>query len=205
MTIHGCTGRILAVCSLVCALAAGTLQAQNSLQKPAKGGAAGVNKVAIQFVGTNITAQVGAEGPGYQDLVSAQVQTIQTNKLLVNLGLELTLQTTSAPGSDGFELLNVEVTVDGNFISPDFVRFGDQHARQSPGETDSYLLEREDAVSFSFVTGDLSPGVHTIVAKGYLVGSGVGGGNFTGSVGKGTMTVQTVHVITGPTDVPTLN
>jgi hypothetical protein len=201
--------RLLVVCTLilVCGLAAGTLQAQKleqSKKKPVKGGVQGVNKVAVQFVGTNITAQVGPEGPGFQDLVSAQVQTVRTNELVINVGLELTLQTTSVPGSDGFELLEVEVFVDGKLTSPDFARFGDQHAVQSPGETDSFRLEREDAVAFSFVTGDLPPGDHTILARAYLVGSGVAGGGFTGSVGKGTMTVETVHVITDPSDIPTL-
>jgi hypothetical protein len=202
MRIHNRSGRSVVVCtlSLVCGLAAGNLQAQKSQheQKP-------VSKVAVQFVGTNIVAQTGPDGPGYQDLVSAQVQTVQTNALLVNVGLELTLQTTSTPGSSEFELLEVEVLVDGNFASPDVVRFGDQNARQSPGETDSFLLERQNAVSFSFLTGDLTPGLHTILVKAYLVGSGVGGGAHTGSVGKGTMTVETVHVITDPSDIPTLN
>jgi len=203
---------LLAVCSLflVCGLAAGALQAQNSQhskKKPDhKGEVEAIHKVAVQFVGTNIEAQVGADGPGFQDLVSAQVQTVHTNELLITVGLELTLQTVSVPGSDGFELLNVEVFVDGNLGSPDFVRFGDQHARLSPSDTgNTYILERENAVSFSFVTCDLPPGVHTILAKAYLVGSGVGSGGFTGSVGKGTMTVETVHVITDSSDIPTLD
>jgi hypothetical protein len=202
MTIHNRTGRLLVVSSsfLICGLAAGTLQAQNSAQdqKP-------VNKVAVQFVGTNIVSQSGAEGPGYQDLVSAQVRTVQTNDLLIDIGLQVDLKTTSTPASSETALLNLIVYVDGIYISPSFVKYGYQHAVQSPGEPDNgFTLERQDALSFSFLAGDLPPGVHTILATAYLVGSGVGGGAAGGSVGQGTMTVETVHVITDPNDIPTL-
>jgi hypothetical protein len=189
----------MVVCSLflVCGLAAGTLQAQNSQQKPA-------NKVAVQFVGTNIVAQSGPEGPGYQDLVSAQVRTVQTNDLLVNIGLQLDLRTSTTPGSSETALLNLIVYVDGVYISPSFVRYGYQHAIFSPGTENGYTLERQDVDSFSFIARDLPPGVHTILATAYLVATGVGGGGAGGSVGDGTMTVETVHVITDSSDIPTL-
>jgi len=195
-------GRLLVVCSLslVCGLAAGTLQAQNSQQdqKP-------VNKVVVQFVGTNIVVQAGPEGPGYQDLVSAQVRTVQTNDLLINVGMQLDLRTSSTPGSSETALLNLIVYVDGVYISPSFVRYGYQHAIFSPGAAENgYTLERQDVDSFSFVARDLSPGVHTILATAYLVATGVGGGSASGSVGDGTMTVETAHVIRDSSDVPTL-
>ena len=200
--IHNRMGRLIAVCStfLVCGLAAGTLQAQNSQteQKP-------VNKVAVQFEGTNIVFQVGPEGPGPQDLVSAQVQTVQTNRLLIDIGAQVKLVTANMPGSSEFAILDVRVFVDGSLISPGIVRYGDQSTHWTPGLPDNtYSLSRLDAASFSFVTGDLAPGVHTILAKAYLAGSGAGGGGIDGSVGKGTMTVETVHVITNPSDIPTL-
>jgi len=43
-----------------------------------------------------------------------------------------------------------------------------------------------------------------MLAKAYLVATGVSGGGSGGSVGKGTMPVETVHIITDPSDIPKL-
>ena len=67
------------------------------------------------------------------------------------------------------------------------------------------LLERLDAVSFSFLADNLPPGVHTNSAQVNLFAFGVGGGNADGSVGHGTMTIETVHIVTDQSDIPTLN
>ena len=194
--------RFLIVCSLslVCGVEA-NIQAQASQpegQKP-------VNKVAVQFDGTNIVFQVGPEGPGPQDLVSAQVRMVQTNRLLIDIGAQVNLVTASSPGSSQLAILDVRLFVDGRLVSPGIIRYGDQSALQSPGEPDNtFTLSRLDAASFKFLTDDLPPGDHTILAKAYLSGFGHGVGGAGGSVGKGTMTVETVYAITDPSDVPTL-
>ncbi len=57
------------------------------------------------------------------------------------------------------------------------------------------ILETMDANSFNFITPDLSAGVHTIAVKARIDKDTSGTAEAMGSIGKGSVTVESVRLI----------
>ena len=132
--------------------------------------------------------------------------------LFVTAALEAGVYTQTAVTGTGTSTargkLEVRILVDGQEIEPGPATYADRVQTLSaflmPTEMIELMLRTMHAASFSFVGIDIPVGVHNVAVQARVSTEGSATfGTFSalGSVGKGTMTVESVRLIKGE-DVP---
>ncbi len=161
------------------------------------------SKVAAQTSGVVlIPATTGTSD--WTNILSANIKVPNEKDLFITASLETGLftATTNPPDSSAHAQVQVQVLLDDNLVLPGVVSYGSRvqtlDSSLSPGESLDLSQTTLDGASFSFIAGDVPVGVHTIVVQARVSTSGYGAYGATGAVGKGTLTVESVRLITDP-------
>jgi hypothetical protein len=98
--------------------------------------------------------------------------------------------------------VEVRILLDGEVVDPGPVVYANriQTLNTSLGLNESIqlTLDTTAAASFTFVAVDVPVGVHTVTAQARVVTSDLGDAEATGSVGKGSLTVESVRLVKTP-------
>jgi|SRR5438094_2071529 len=195
-------GWLLAL-TLALPLAVATVQGQTTQQQPS----AKVTAKTSQFT------LIPTTGTGdWVTILSNNIKTAEMKDLFVTAALEAGVYTQTAVTGTGTSSargkLEVRILVDGLEIEPGPATYADRVQTLStflmPTEMIELMLRTMHAASFSFVGIDIPVGVHNVAVQARVTteGSAVSGTfSALGSVGKGTMTVESVRLIKGE-DVP---
>src|SRR5436309_8823546 len=195
-------GWLLAL-TLALPLAVATVQGQTTQQQPS----AKVTAKTSQFT------LIPTTGTGdWVTILSNNIKTAEMKDLFVTAALEAGVYTQTAVTGTGTSSargkLEVRILVDGQEIEPGPATYADRVQTLSaflmPTEMIELMLRTMHAASFSFVGIDIPVGVHNVAVQARVSTEGSATfGTFSalGSVGKGTMTVESVRLIKGE-DVP---
>src|SRR5438094_5532451 len=195
-------GWLLAL-TLALPLAVATVQGQTTQQQPS----AKVTAKTSQFT------LIPTTGTGdWVTILSNNIKTAEMKDLFVTAALEAGVYTQTAVTGTGTSSargkLEVRILVDGLEIEPGPATYADRVQTLStflmPTEMIELMLRTMHAASFSFVGIDIPVGVHNVAVQARVSTEGSATfGTFSalGSVGKGTMTVESVRLIKGE-DVP---
>ena len=184
--------------------AVATVEGQTTQQQPS----AKVTAKTSQFTLIPPTTGTG----GWVTILSNNIKTAEMKDLFVTAALEAGVYTQTAVTGTGTSTargkLEVRILVDGLEIEPGPATYADRVQTLStflmPTEMIELMLRTMHAASFSFVGIDIPVGVHNVAVQARVSteGSSVSGTfSALGSVGKGTMTVESVRLIKGE-DVP---
>src|SRR5438094_3729337 len=195
-------GWLLAL-TLALPLAVATVQGQTTQQQPS----AKVTAKTSQFT------LIPTTGTGdWVTILSNNIKTAEMKDLFVTAAVEAGVYTQTAVTGTGTSSargkLEVRILVDGLEIEPGPATYADRVQTLStflmPTEMIELMLRTMHAASFSFVGIDIPVGVHNVAVQARVSTEGSATfGTFSalGSVGKGTMTVESVRLIKGE-DVP---
>jgi len=181
-----------------------TVEGQTTQQQPS----AKVTAKTSQFTLIPPTTGTG----GWVTILSNNIKTAEMKDLFVTAALEAGVYTQTAVTGTGTSTargkLEVRILVDGQEIEPGPATYADRVQTLSaflmPTEMIELMLRTMHAASFSFVGIDIPVGVHNVAVQARVSTEGSATfGTFSalGSVGKGTMTVESVRLIKGE-DVP---
>jgi len=197
--VNSLLGSIMAL-SLALSVSLGTASGQNTNQQPA-------SKVAAQS--TDVVLIPPTTGTsGWTNVLSATIKTPNEKDLFITVSLETGLftQTATPPSSTATATVQVRVLLDGAVVDPPgVVSYGSRIQTLNSLDVIDLSLNTLDAASFSFVAGDVPVAVHTITVQAQVSTSGDGTFAASGAVGKGTLTIETVRLITTPTGVFEIN